>query len=149
MSEGIEFNPLGTIDVTFDDKTYHLGRPKFRQFKYFSAKLEAQRDEVVQALDALNAEAAEAKKRYAEEDDSPEAKAELARLQAELKRINRTPFYERTVDILREMFAQVGEPLPDDEEEWPAWLAADSTIPGEILNHWKSHPKASGATPPA
>ena len=37
--EGIEFNPIGTIDVTFDGTTYHLGRPKMRQFKHFSQAL--------------------------------------------------------------------------------------------------------------
>ena len=145
MTEGIEFNEIGTIDVTFDDKTYHLGRPKFRQFKYFSARLEEQRQDVTKALQALEDERADAESKYVGKETTPKAKAELKRLRDSLVELSRTPFYERTVEIITEMFGQLGDPLPPDADDWPAWLAADSSLPGKILDHWKTHPKASGA----
>jgi hypothetical protein len=147
VQEGIEYSEIGTVDVTFDEKTYHLGRPKFRQFKHFAAALEDQRQEVVSVIERINAEREEAEARYEGKEDSPEAKAELRRLQDALADLNKTPFYERTITILQDMFAQVGDPLPDDVDDWPAWLAADSSLPGKILNHWKTSPKASGEVP--
>lgn len=146
MTEGIEFNEIGTVDVTFDEKTYHLGRPKFRQFKYFTGLLEAQRTELVAALQQLEDDTKEAEAKYEGKENTPKAKAELKRLREGLVEVSRTPFYERTVGIIAEMFSQIGDPLPPDPEDWPAWLAADSSLPGTILNHWKTHPKASGAT---
>ncbi len=145
MSEGIEYNTTGTVDVTFDDKTYHLGRPKFKQWKYFTRKLNEQRDELTAALQRIQRETEEAEAKYKGNEDSPEAREELRRLRDELAEINKTPFYDRTVTILAEMFSQVGDPLPDDPDDWPAWLAADSSIPGEIIKHWRNNPKASGA----
>ena len=45
MSEGIEYQPIGTIEVSFDDKTYRLGRPKMGQWRYFSRNLQALYDD--------------------------------------------------------------------------------------------------------
>lgn len=143
MSEGIIYNELGTVDVTFDDKTYHLGRPKFKQWKYFTRKLDEQSSEVKDDLRQLQREIEDADQRH-KDDSTPEAKAELDRLRDELHQFSKNPYYERTMGILAEMFEQVGDPLPTDPDEWPPWLAADSSIPGAILKHWRSTPKASG-----
>lgn len=145
MSEGIEYNPTGTVDVTFDDKTYHLGRPKFKQWRYFTRKLDEQRVELTRALRRIQEETERAEAEFEGREDSPEARQELNRLRDELAEVNRTPFYERTISIIAEMFEQCGDPLPDDPDDWPAWLAADSGIPGEIIKHWRTNPKASGA----
>ena len=83
-----------------------------------------------------------------EDESTPEGQAEIDRLTTEIRLFSANPFYEMTGPILAEMFAQLGDPLPDDPDDWPAWLAADSTLPGEILKHWRNHPKASGPTPP-
>lgn len=131
MSEGIEFNPLGTIDVTFDDKTWHLGRPKFKQWRYFSRQLTAIYDDNRETLVRLTEEA--------EREGKGQAKA-----QAALREYQGTPFYESTIPWLKEVFNQVGDPLPESEDDWPAWLAADITIPTQIIGHWRNHPKASG-----
>jgi hypothetical protein len=57
-----------------------------------------------------------------------------------------TPFYERSSEIIRAMFAQIGDrKLPKDLDEWPVWLATDVRLPGQILAHWREAPKASGA----
>jgi len=50
----------------------------------------------------------------------------------------------RSSALVKEIFSQLGDPLPDDIEEWPAWLATDVRLPGALLAHWKTHPKASG-----
>lgn len=145
MSEGIEYNTTGTVDVTFDDKTYRLRRPKFGDWKHFNRKLNEQRDELVTELRRIQQETEEAEAKYEGAEDSPEAREELRRLQDEMAALNKTPFYERTTGILAEMFEKIGDPLPDDPDDWPAWLAADSSIPGEIIKHWQNNPKASGA----
>lgn len=144
MAEGIIWSDLGTVDVTFEDKTYHLGRPKMRQFRYFTRKLEEQSREVTEELDRLQREIADAQQQH-EDDSTPEARADLDRLTARLREFSRNPFYDRTIGIIGEMFEQMGDPLPSDPDDWPAWLAADSSLPGEILKHWRSHPKASGS----
>jgi hypothetical protein len=44
------------------------------------------------------------------------------------------------------VFVQLSDPLPEDSDEWPAWLATDPTLPSQIIGHWQAHPKASGDT---
>lgn len=36
--------------------------------------------------------------------------------------------------------------LPDDVDEWPAWLPIDMTAPIEAFNFWRHRPKVSGPT---
>ena len=77
------------------------------------------------------------------------ASTEKARAKAEsqLREYSLTPFYEDSLEWTREVFAQLGDPLPDDADEWPAWLAADGTLPARIVAHWQTAPKASGENP--
>lgn len=133
----ITFDPLGTVTVEFDGNTYKLGRPKFGQWRYFSRKLTAMADESRAHLDDLQRRAAEA-------EDSGDVEAARV-LGEEARAFARQPFYEQTIDWMKEAFAQVGDPLPDDEDDWPAWLAGDSGIPNQIVQHWRSAPKASGS----
>jgi hypothetical protein len=143
MNDGIEFAPLGTVEVTFDDKTYHLGLPKMKQFRWFTRRLADVTAEATQEGRRLNAEIAAAQERFNDDDSSPEAKAEVDRLAEEVRGFT---FFDRTAPITAEMFEQLGDPLPEEIEEWPVWLAADASIPGQILNHWRNAPKASGPT---
>lgn len=149
MTEGITYNPLGTVEVTFDDTTYKLGRPKMRQFKYFTERLQTVTTAYTDEIRRVQVELAEANEKYAEDDTTPEAKAEIDRLTDEVKAITQTVFYEETMAITAEIFRQLGDqPLPEDYDEWPVWLAADASVPGEILKHWRTNPKASGPPPP-
>lgn len=148
MAEGIVWHGIGTVDVTFDEKTYHLGRPKFRQFRYFTEKLEQASADLRAKTTTIEDDLADAKARY-EDESAPEARAEIRRLTGEIRSLLDVKFYELTRPILAEMFSQVGDALPDDPDDWPAWLAADSTLPGEILKHWRTSPKASSEPPPS
>jgi len=184
MTEGIEFNPVGTIDVTFDDETYHLGRPKLKQWRYFTRQIEEttiKTRERLAELGKLVGEATnaieesvdpvlrgtleKANARLQEEDateldrkvqerawqDAYNAAPEELRQQydvaeQEIKHFAETPFYERSSEVIRAMFKQIGDkPLPDDLDEWPVWLATDVRLPGQILSHWREAPKASGS----
>lgn len=145
--EGIVFDPLGTVDVTFDAKTYHLGRPKMRQFKHFTEALARATIEVTDEMARLQDALDDATAKYGDNEDTPEAQAVIDDLRERIRAFNRQPFYEHTTPIVAEMFEQLGDPLPDDPDDWPAWLAADHTLPGEILKHWRNHPKVSGASP--
>ena len=182
MSEGIEYHEIGTVDVTFDDKTYHLGRPKLKQWRYFTRRIDeittkAQEDlaALVKALSERQQailEAADSELRGTYELADTHAKAEDATrahvqarevawshvyeaadpslrqayddTQAEISQFAETPFYMRSSELVKEIFTQLGDPLPEDIEEWPAWLATDVRLPGALLGHWRSHPKASG-----
>lgn len=144
MKEGIEYSPLGTVDISFDGTTYHLGRPKMRQFKYFTQRLTDATREVTDELNRIQTEITEAQAKY-DDEGTDDAKAEIDRLTKEVRTFSANPFYEVTTPIVAEMFAQLGDPLPEDPDDWPAWLGADSTLPGEILKHWRNSPKASGA----
>lgn len=183
MTEGIEYNSLGTVDVTFDDKTYHLGRPKLKQFRYFSRRMGEITKETNDRLTELSTKVAEtieaaesqAPSEYvktfhekreayiANPTDKPtvgEYEKALAEMIAaspqevidahevateEMTEFVKRPFWETTSKLTAEIFDQLGDPLPDDIEEWPAWLAVDVTLPGNILNHWRNVPKASGS----
>ena len=134
--ETITYNPLGTIEVTFDDKTYKLGRPKFGQWRYFSKQLQALYDDNRETLIRLTEEA------------QKEGKAQ-DKAQAKLREYQSQPFYESTIPWLKEVFAQLGDKkLPESVDDWPTWLAADLSIPTQIVAHWRTSPKASGEATP-
>lgn len=134
MSEGITYNPNGTVTVTFNDDTYHLRRPTFGQFRYFNRKFYGVADE-------LRAKLAEAQT-LATDDTASEADKEKAR--ELIKWIGDNPLHEHTAPILADMFTQVGDPLPESVDDWPAWLVTDPGLMREILDHWRTVPKASG-----
>lgn len=134
--ETITYDPLGTVTVTFDGKTYQLGRPKFGQWRYFSRQLQALYDDNRETLLRLTEEA------------QVEGKGQ-AKAQAALREYQGQPFYESTIPWLREVFKQLGDKqLPESEDDWPTWLAADLSVPTQIVAHWRSSPKASGAATP-
>ena len=184
MTEGITYDPLGTVDVTFDDETYHLGRPKLKQWKYFTRQIEETTKKTRERLAELGKEVAEASNaieeavdsvlsgvlekanaRLQEEDateldrktqerawqDVYEAAPEELRqrydeAEEQVRQFAATPFYERSSEIIRAMFDQIGDrKLPKDLDDWPVWLATDVRLPGQILAHWREAPKASGA----
>lgn len=184
MSEGIEYNPTGTVDVTFDDKTYHLGRPKLKQWRYFTRRIdeistkaqedlaelarrlsEAQQavldaadpvlrgtyelaDEKAQAEDATRAEvqARETAWKHVLDDAEETLRKDYEEAQAAITKFGENPFYYRSSALVKEIFQQLAdEPLPEDIDEWPAWLATDVRLPGSLLAHWRTNPKASGA----
>lgn len=145
MTEGIEYDPLGTVDVTFDDETWHLTRPKYRQLKYFSNELERILERIRDRQQELMAEIEEAEATY-EDDPTEENQALVDEASEALRVFNRSAMAEHTIGVLQEMFKQLSEdPLPEDPDDWPAWLAADSSIPGKIVAHWRKAPKASGS----
>lgn len=148
MSEGIEYNPTGTVDVTFDDKTYHLGRTKGKHLIYFKRRLEQVQDEVRLERERINEELDRAEKEYGDDEKAPEARAEIRRLTEQVRAFNRDPYFMRTAPIVAEMFDQLGDQLPTDIEEWPSWLIGDSSLPGAIILHWQQTPKVSGTPPP-
>lgn len=134
MSEEITFDPTGTVTVTFDDQTYKLGRPKMGQWRWFQRRLSEMADQTRERLAELTAEV---------EGAGDEARPEL---EEKLREYARTPFYESTIEWVREAFSQLGsQPLPADVDDWPAWLAADTSLPTQIITHWKTVPKASGS----
>jgi hypothetical protein len=151
MSEGIDYEQLGTIIVSFDDKTYTLTRPKMGQWRYFSRKLQALYDENRETLLKLTGrvtemnEEVEALKEAGV--DTKKAAVAQAKAQAALREYQIQPFYETTIPWLREVFVQLGDKkLPESEDDWPVWLAADLSVPTQIVAHWRTNPKVSGAT---
>ena len=133
MSEGITYDPQGTVTVTFDGNTYKLRRPNFGQFRYFNRKyygiVDDLQSRLTEARDMLN-------------NDPTEEDAERAR--AMLRDLGEHPLHELTTPVLAEMFTQVGDPLPEDVDDWPAWLVTDPSLMRQILDHWRTVPKASG-----
>jgi hypothetical protein len=140
----IEYHPTGTVEVTVDDETYKLGRPKLRQWRYFTRQLDEMLTEAQETLRELSGAALGARDAY-EADPSDENRKAQEATAKQLNEFSQTPFYERSSLILQEMFKQLGnKPLPEDIDDWPAWLAADVSLPNQILGHWRKAPKASG-----
>lgn len=147
MSEPIEFFPIGTIAVTFDDQTYTLTRPKMGQWRYFSRQWSQAIKAAGSQLNDLMAKLDEARA-LLEKADNAKNRKKVEELSEEITGFNVSPLYEWNITWIREVFEQLGDkPLPDDSEDWPAWLAADPALPNEILRHWQAHPKASGVSP--
>lgn len=132
MAEGIAFNETGTITLTIDNQPYGLRRPKLGQFRYF-------RDQIRELSVAAVAELQELKDRM----DQAEG-AEADQLEIEFRSASANTFTMTSVPWLTKVFEQLGDPLPDDYEEWPSWLA-DPTIPSKIIDHWRTVPLAPGA----
>lgn len=134
MSEGITFDPAGTVTVTFDGNTYKLRRPTFGQFRYFNRRFSETYDEAQAELQAVL-------KKLAAVEESGEG---IEAVNAELAEIKARPLHDRMAPILAEMFSQMGDPLPESIDDWPAWLVTDATVLPEVLKHWRSTPKVSG-----
>ena len=144
MSEGITYEPLGTVVVEFDDQTYRLTRPKMKHVSHFTRRVAEISEQARAELDAIA-------RRLEEATTKAEAKPTKANIEAQaaaardLSDFLAVPFYRRSHSVLREMFEQLGDkPLPADLDEWPAWLGGDLELPGAITNHWRKAPKASG-----
>ncbi len=135
MSEGITFDPMGTVTVTFEDKAYVLGRPRLKQYQHH-------RDEI-RTL-AINA-VAKLEEMQTKLETLKEGAPAFEKLTGEITAVSRNSFLLVSVPWLKALFKDLGDPLPEDEDEWPAWLAADQTIPGQIIDHWRTVPLAPGA----
>lgn len=145
----IDYLPTGEVVVTFDDGTvYTLRRPKFKQWREYRQAIATASNDARDRLSALSenvrlAAEALANAKPKDKDALTEAADQAAQ---ELSDFAGTPFYESTSEILRLMFDALGDkPLPADKDEWPVYLVADVSLPGQILNHWQTAPKASGA----
>lgn len=135
MKEGIDFSPLGTVTITLDGKDYVLRRPKLRQYRHYRDKI---RELSMQAVDTL----ADLREQL---DKAKDGSKEFEALQTEVQDVSQNSFELTSVPWLKDAFEQLGDPLPDDHEDWPAWLAADQSIPTKIINHWRTVPLAPGA----
>lgn len=139
MPEPITFDPLGTITVTFEDGTeVTIGRPKFGQWRWFTNNLNGIFQQLQDRIAAATAKVETAK--------GDKAKAAA---QAERDDLAAQPLYESTIPWMAEVFKQLGDQPVPEPDEWPAWLAADTNLPVQILAHWRTAPKASGRTNPS
>ncbi len=133
MAEGITFNPTGTVTIDIG-KPYVLKRPKLREYRYFRDLI---RELSIEAVDTMNG-------LQKDLEGVEEGTAEFSELESEIRHIGANSFELTSIPWLKSVFEQLGDPLPDDHEEWPAWLAADQTIPTKIINHWRDVPLAPG-----
>ncbi len=131
----ISFDPMGTITVTLEDKAYVLGRPKLRQYRHH-------RDEIRTLSKGAVSKFEEMQEKLETLKEGGEA---FEKLSAEITEVSRNSFLLTSVPWLKAVFTDLGDALPDDEDDWPAWLAADQTIPTQIIEHWRTVPLAPGA----
>ena len=138
MADGITYKPDGTITVEYDGVTVKLKRPTFGVYRYFSEALSDMSTHVQEVARRLAA--IRARMESASDDD-------LERLSKELAAEN-IRMFDLTQPILADMFTQLSDKELPEVDEWPSWLAADSTIPTQFLSHWRTVPKASGGPAP-
>ena len=122
MAEGITFDPMGTVTVTIAEKSYVLGRPKLRQFRHHRDQIRNLSHTAMDKLVAMR------EKLEATDEEDPK----YAKLATEVEEATHNAFLLTSVPWLKEVFSELGDPLPDDHDDWPAWLAADATIPSQI-----------------
>ena len=149
----ISFDRIGTVTIQFDDGPVVLGRPTFKQWRHFSRELQRISDEAQAQSRALTAMVEEAKEALDKATGKAKAaaQAEFDAAEAEAVAVLGVPFYERTLPWMVDVFAQLASgslaaSVPDTDD-WPAFLAADHTLPAQIVAHWRTVPKASGPTP--
>ena len=134
MSEGIDYEQLGTIIVSFDDKTYTLTRPKMGQWRYFSRKLQGLYDENREKLLTLTEDAKKEGPKQAKR------RPPSANIRSNRSTSRRSPGCGKC------SFSLEIRNSPNLRTDWPVWLAADLSVPTQIVAHWRTNPKASGAT---
>lgn len=154
MVEQVEMTPLGYVIIQWEDdegkqQKVRWRRPKLREYRELRNHLQELGRETQDLRDELS------------DLIRPWNDHELAIAQLQPGEPRPTPppdpDFER-VDQLREEIADIMVPwvkrassmlqaegeLPEDEGEWPAWLAS-ATLPSEIVGHWRKVPKAPGA----
>ncbi len=131
----ISFDPMGTVTITLDDKAYVLGRPKLRQYRHHRDQIRTLSQTAITMLEEMQEKLGTLK----------EGAPAFEKLTTEITEISRNSFLLTSVPWLIAVFEDLGDPLPDDEDDWPAWLAADQTIPTQIIEHWRTVPLAPGA----
>ena len=48
------------------------------------------------------------------------------------------------VQAVRDIASTLGNPLPDDSDDWPIWTIADATWIPAVLAHWRAVPLVRG-----
>lgn len=161
MTDQLALNADGTVTVTIDTSDYMLRVPTVKDWKRYTQQMQDAVTAAKTSLEELNRAVSHAAEKISSADvDSDEwvtayeaatdkAKAAYHAAVDALADYAAEPFYEVSAGILADMFANLGDALPEDLDEWPVWLATDTSIPGEILGHWRTTPKVSGRpTPP-
>lgn len=120
IKDGITYNPDGSIDVVARGIKYTLPSAPLRLYKKIKHMLLDAHAELVALTGHTTAE-----------------------LQAgigveDVKAQERND--ELKVEIIREVFAGSGKPLPEDVDEWPTWLAVSDDLVHKFLAHWRSIP---------
>ncbi len=131
----ISFDPMGTVTITLDDKAYVLGRPKLRQYRHHRDQIRTLSRAAITKVEEMQEHLETLK----------EGAPAFEKLTTEITEISGNSFLLTSVPWLKAVFEDLGDPLPDDEDDWPAWLAADQTIPTQIIEHWRTVPLAPGA----
>ena len=173
--DGIIYHPNGEITIHFDLEDWKLGRPKLGTYRRFRERLADMRKAIFEAndqinvlrqqladsdLDLLNPQLAAIKETgpdypaevliemerltrliFEAEQNPPDLEA----IEEQIESLN-APVWEYSIPILADMIKTVADkPLPEDPDEWPAWLATSISIPTDIISHWHEVPKAPGS----
>jgi hypothetical protein len=131
--EGIVYHPNGEISVGFDGQTWRLAPPKLGVYRRFSERLAEMRRAIQQVSEQIVL--------LREQLTQPDV--DIDQIRDSLDKLN-APIWEYSLPIIRDMVTELaGQPLPDPDE-WPAWLATSISLPSDILEHWRTVPKAPG-----
>lgn len=136
-TEGIYFNDDGTITLVIDGTVRHLRRPRLGEIREYEERL-------LELSDSMLADIVHGRELGASITDDM-ADDERAKISDEVKLILRR-VREYTVPwtaAVVEAFSD--KPLPEDPEDWPSWLARDTTNPTKIVKHWTTTPLPPGS----
>lgn len=135
-SEGIYKNDDGTVDFFINGGRHHLARPKLGQIRTYEEWLSADGEKVMSEVRRGN----ELERSLT--DDM--AEDERSKIKDDLNLILRS-IRENTVPWIKSAFDELSDkPLPEDPDDWPAWLVRDTTVPHQIVKHWNTAPLHPG-----
>lgn len=132
-TEGIELRPDGTVELTISGTVRHLRRPVVRELRGWTEQIRElavkANEEVAHLNEMIEAALAE---------ETPDD--ELGQMRQDL-----TEAQHRRSEYLGPWIASVvstlsDKPLPDDVDEWPAWLVMDLLVPTQLIQHWRTAP---------
>lgn len=113
----VRYLPDGTIEADIDGDVFTLRRPKFGEFRA-----------IREQTNALNSYVRGLPKDRSDE-QAQEYEDEILR---------------RRISVLAKSFERLARPLPEDPDDWPAWLILDASVMQRMLNHWQTVPLARG-----
>jgi protein-disulfide isomerase-like protein with CxxC motif len=146
VQEGVELNSDGTITIKLSDRTIELRPPIFGAFRAIKRATYAENKRMSDMAKKVEAQIKTAREKAISEDGSFSIVDQQMMLESLVdETMDGTASVIRLIVEGDDEHAGLGDgKLPEDQDEWPAWLITNGDLVGQMLMHWKNVPLARG-----